>query len=175
MIGIKGTHWKNHDYSISQRRIKAYHRWKAMMARCYKNTHPKYRLYGARGIKVCDEWHQFTCYYVDVGDPPHPRLQLDRTNNDGDYEPGNWRWATHSQQQINRRPYTHGPRGKRHSNAGIQVQDETGAFLSTRTAADVLGCQPTTLRRRLRHMSKKNREIKIVSISDLARRKRHAP
>jgi hypothetical protein len=63
--------------------------------------------YGARGISVCDRWRDSFLDFVsdlrqEIGDPPDG-YTLDRINNDGNYEPGNVRWATHRQQCSNRR------------------------------------------------------------------------
>ena len=72
-----------------------------MKARCANPNHPKYANYGGRGITVCDRWMDFVEFWQDVGDRPGPEYSLDRINNDGDYEPGNVRWATAREQQNN--------------------------------------------------------------------------
>lgn len=82
-----------------------YRIWQGMKRRCDTPTVHGYPNYGGRGIRVCDRWcHDFTAFYADVGQRPSPRHSLDRINNDGHYEPGNVRWATWSQQALNRRP-----------------------------------------------------------------------
>ena len=82
----------------------AYQRWNGMKARCGNPRHPAWHNYGGRGIGVCDRWRDsFEAFYADVGDPPGPGLSLDRIDNDGNYEPGNVRWATKSQQIKNSR------------------------------------------------------------------------
>lgn len=79
-----------------------YDTWKNMHARCYRTSYTYYKNYGGRGIAVCDRWHKFENFYADMGDVP-PKLQLDRIDNDGNYEPTNCRWATRSQHMLNTR------------------------------------------------------------------------
>ncbi len=76
--------------------------WSNMKQRCGNPRHPKYPSYGGRGIAVCDSWQSFDNFYADMGDPP-AGLTLDRVNNDGNYEPGNCRWATALVQSRNQR------------------------------------------------------------------------
>ncbi len=80
-------------------------RWYNMMARCYNPTSSRYARYGGRGIQVCEEWHDpwtFCRYLDETLGPCPPDHTLDRINNDGNYEPGNIRWATYSEQNQNR-------------------------------------------------------------------------
>lgn len=81
-----------------------YRAWQNMKHRCYNPNHASYKNYGARGIKVCDEWmHDFTAFYRELGPRPSDNHSIDRIDNDGHYEPGNVRWATRTMQQYNRR------------------------------------------------------------------------
>lgn len=83
-----------------------YSAWLNMLARCDGRCDPKTRrLYHDRGIRVYDEWRRdFWAFYAYVGPRPSPRHSLDRIDGSGNYQPGNVRWATPSQQNSNRAP-----------------------------------------------------------------------
>ena len=75
-----------------------------MKQRCFNPRNAGYRYYGERGIGVHEDWRKdFLAFFADVLDAPHG-LSLDRINNNGNYEPGNVRWATPLEQVHNRRP-----------------------------------------------------------------------
>jgi hypothetical protein len=88
-------------------RTPTYRSWAAMIGRCEDKTNEHY---GGRGITVCARWrggHGYENFLADMGARP-AGLTLDRyPNNDGNYEPGNCRWATPVQQNANRRPQQH--------------------------------------------------------------------
>ena len=83
-----------------------YTAWRGMIQRCYDQNLPDYHNWGGRGIKVCDEWRfDYHAFLAHIGRKPSPDLTLDRwPDNDGDYRPGNVRWATRKQQRANQRP-----------------------------------------------------------------------
>jgi len=81
-----------------------YRTWKEMRARCENTNGPAYRLYGGRGITVCERWRKsFEAFLADMGPRPSRKHSLDRKNVNGNYEPANCRWATSRQQNQNRR------------------------------------------------------------------------
>ncbi len=75
-----------------------------MLARCTSKTHANYGNYGGRGISICSRWSlSYEAFYCDMGPRPSPKHSIDRIDNDGNYEPGNCRWATSGIQSRNRR------------------------------------------------------------------------
>jgi hypothetical protein len=80
-----------------------YRSWCSMKLRCHNPGTINYKDYGGRGITICDRWQKFQGFLKDMGPRP-PGMSLERINPDGNYEPGNCKWATPLEQRVNQRP-----------------------------------------------------------------------
>jgi hypothetical protein len=96
-------HFTKHGHCVNGIRTRAYRCWRHMMERCYNPNHVSYPYYGARGISVCERWHEFVNFLADMGEPAEGQ-SIDRVDVNGNYEPSNCRWATASEQRRNQRP-----------------------------------------------------------------------
>lgn len=120
-----------------------YRSWRAMLQRCLNENAPNYTLYGGRGIRICDRWQHgedgmtgFQCFYEEMGTRP-AGSSLDRyPDGNGNYEPGNCRWASAKDQVRHRR-----------STVTVEVDGETVALSE---ACESLGVDYTTVYRLLR-------------------------
>ncbi len=91
-----------HGYSRATGAKKAtYKIWTSMLQRCNNPKSQKFHRYGARGISVCCDWHQFENFIFDMGERPEG-FSIDRIDNDGNYCKDNCRWASDSDQSHNR-------------------------------------------------------------------------
>lgn len=86
------------------KKTKPYRTWRHIKDRCFNENDIAYKHYGGRGITMCNEWvNSFTAFYNHVGDAPTSKHQLDRINNDGNYEPNNVRWVLPAVNSRNKR------------------------------------------------------------------------
>ena len=129
-----------HGHTIDRNISRTFTIWNNMLQRCDNPRQRSYKHYGARGIKVCEQWQKFDGFLADVIKlfgigiiPDH--LTLDRINSDGDYEPGNVRLATMKEQQNNRG-----------NNVNLEWQ---GRIQTLSQWAEELGIKMATLRKRL--------------------------
>lgn len=109
-----------------------------MMHRCYKKYEASYKNYGARGITVCERWHKFDNFWEDMKDGYKPKLTLDRIDNDGNYEPGNCRWASTKEQA--------------HNKSSNRIITHNGMSMNVTQWAEYLGMNPSTLFSRLDYL-----------------------
>lgn len=92
----------------------AYSSWKSIIQRCENPKAPNYKYYGGKRIKICERWrNSFEAFYEDMGPRPEG-MSIDRwPDNDGNYEPGNCRWATKKEQSNNCKSISYGPSPQR--------------------------------------------------------------
>lgn len=82
---------------------KEYAAWTGMRARCLNPKKKTFKYYGGRGISICARWGSFEKFLKDMGPAPGKEYSIDRINVNGNYDPGNCRWATKKEQSENRR------------------------------------------------------------------------
>ena len=90
--------------------------WHGMIQRCYNYAHHSFKLYGGRGIEVCDRWFNFKNFVEDMGKKPGTKLSIDRIDGELGYFPENCRWASRKEQAANVRPDRRAEMGFIHSN-----------------------------------------------------------
>ena len=125
-----GDRFRTHGHrGVGNARTREYIAWIGAKERCENPNSPAWKNYGGRGIRIAPEWRtDYPRFLADMGPCP-PGLTLDRIDVDGDYEPGNCRWATWSEQAKNKRPMTAEHRrnvgaGLRRSWEGVSLSDK---------------------------------------------------
>lgn len=126
---------ERHGHTYKATKSFTYRSWEAMRCRCRDAARVEYKHYGGRGITVCQRWeNSFPAFLEDMGERP-PGTTLDRVDTDGNYEPGNCRWATMQEQHQHTRR--------------SRIVTFKGRSLTVSAWARILGIDRSTLRRRL--------------------------
>lgn len=129
--------YERHGHTAERKRSAAHYAWTNMIQRCTNPKRPDYSFYGGRGIEVCARWREsFAAFLEDVGPRPSSGHSLDRyPDQNGNYEPGNCRWATKHEQMQNTR--------------GTQLIAFNGETMGVNAWAKKIGINKESLRYRL--------------------------
>jgi DNA-binding MarR family transcriptional regulator len=137
--GMASTRARKHGACSGKKASPEYTSWQSMFTRCRNPNGAGFATHGARGITICERWLQFPNFLKDMGFKPSEKHSLDRIDNNGNYEPGNCRWATKAEQSKNTR--------------NTRLVMVKGVRMCLSDAAKELGMSRSTLRKRLKVMS----------------------
>jgi hypothetical protein len=136
--GSHGKRWlaaiRKSNTTHGMRRTPEYMVWSDMRNRCQNPKNRSWNRYGGRGISVCERWESFSNFIEDMGQRPSNFHEIDRIENDGNYEPTNCRWATASVQNSNK--------------SNTHLITAFGKTQCLKHWAGEIGITPATLRRR---------------------------
>jgi hypothetical protein len=136
-IELKLKRSLKHGLATKNRTTSDYDIWCHIKARCFNKNEKSYKHYGGRGITMCDEWkNDFYAFYSYMGARPSNIHTVDRINTNGNYEPGNCRWATQKEQQNNRR--------------NNHIIEYDGVSLTISQWSEKINIKQPTIRRRLK-------------------------
>lgn len=125
---------RNKTHGLSRVQASTYRSWKDMRARVNRPTNKDFKDYGSRGITICASWADFANFFADMGERPAGKT-IDRIDVNGNYEPGNCRWADSITQANNKR-----------TNHKIEFN---GAIKNLQEWCSELGLDPSKVRYRL--------------------------
>ena len=165
-----GLHRKSHGEASSRngKQSPEYSAWAGMIQRCENKNTRGYHHYGGRGIKIDKTWRKdYLCFLGDVGRRPTKKHSLDRIDVNGNYEPGNVRWATSKQQQQNRRPFQY--KGWRESakhawNIVKDFERVIASYTGAPYAVAVDSCTNALLLSCAYYFNSKNEKDKVIEI-----------
>jgi len=138
-VSVKGRATKHgHSPSVGNKlEVSCYTRWQAMKARCNNPNDTRWSDYGGRGISVCQAWMEsYDSFLSDMGLLPSLGHQIDRINNDGNYEPSNCRWVLRKENSNNKR--------------NNHIITAFGKSKTLQQWADTYGIDSSTIRRRIK-------------------------